>query len=444
MIKVNAEDVFLLLIAMFLLYLFTCNCNCNKEGFESDVKDDPPVKKCSDLIDEGKGGCNFWGGCSNPDSECQYYPSYCGQNDANCKACGGTYCGKSSSPPSPPPSEKCSEPCKVKYTPCQPKFSQSVITNIKDQTKLVKVVYVSAWEIQGTFSEWEKHFDLLIQAGYNVIIISFIPQSDLKLNIPNWDILTCDEKAQLKNLLIKSNVVLLLSIGGGAAPHPSPFPGTNSNCMFNWIDLKDNSDNYVAKYAYDQLFDGIDFDLEWFSSGGSDSNTIKGCGDNLARQADIMRTYYKQQNIDPIITSAPQTPYFTEKSWAIDYVEMDKNHPDTFDWYNIQFYNNGNGNTYDSTIGYGAPNTIQYMINRGIPNNKIVLGKCGVGGNCCNEADYVGGVTLLRWAMQTSLKGIMYWSYLGACNPEATDWLKEQTSKVRQSDKKHVLSTTLH
>ena len=217
------------------------------------------------------------------------------------------------------------------------------------------------------------------------------------------------------------NSVLLLSIGGGAAPKPTPIDGPNTNCLFNWINLKDGQDNYIAKYAYNQMFDGIDFDLEWFSSG----NTIKGCSDNLVQQANTIRKYYKSRGKIPIITSAPQTPYFTKNSYVIDYVQLEKENPGIFDFYNIQFYNNNNGNTYDSTIGTeDKPNTALYMLKRGIPATKIVLGKCGKDGTCCSSDFYVDSLELTRWAAEHHLKGIMYWSYLGGCTPEATDWLK--------------------
>ena len=425
MTEIRIEHILIIIIIVIILYYLMDKCNCRGNGFRVGIQERP----CN------PGGCS-WNNCQSCNT------GWCSESVQNCIGCtGGKWCG--TRPPAPPPAPApCPKPCSVVYKLCpKPAINQGVIEHIKSTLTFIKVVYISAWEVQGTYKEWLNHFTKLVTAGYNVLIISFIPQQNLNLNIPNWDILTCDEKTRLKNYLISKNSVLLLSIGGGAAPPPTLLPGSSGNCTyekradgswklpcntcnnccnFNWIDLLDGTDNYVAKYAYNQMFDGIDFDLEWFSSG----NAIKGCSDKLAQQATTIRTYYKSKGKIPIITSAPQSPYFTKNSWVIDYVQLEVDHPTSFDFYNIQFYNNNNGNTYDSTIGSeDKPNTALYMVKRGIPSIKIVLGKCGKGGNCCLSEFYVDSKDLKIWALQHDFKGIMYWSYLGGCTPEATDWL---------------------
>ena len=447
-------------LAIYVGYLIA-TCIFNMEGMDN-LQGDPPTRKCSEVIASGEGGCAFYNPKPGVDicevAQCAV-SGYCAESEQNCKDCGGTYCGVEPKP--------CEAPCMVKYTPCtNPSINQGVIDNIRKPDIFIKVVYISAWVIQGTFTEWKKHFQSLIEAGYNVIIISFLPQNSQKLNIPNWDILSCEEKTGLKKYLASNFAVLLLSIGGGAAPPPQqltsgdltyngdwggekpcrfekvykdgvlhfelendPDNPRKDCCYFSWLNLKtETGENYIAKYAYDQLFDGVDLDLEWFSDQSkSKSSSNPDCSSKLAEQVDTIRDYYKSKGITPIITSAPQTPYFTTDKWAIDYGQLEKGHSESFDWYNIQFYNNNNGNTKESTIGEGnnaPPETAVYIVNRGIPTNKIVLGKCGKGGNCCNPSYYVSGSDLIDWAGEYHFKGIMYWSYLGACTPEATDWLR--------------------
>ena len=64
-----------------------------------------------------------------------------------------------------------------------------------------------------------------------------------------------------------------------------------------------------------------------------------------------------------------------------------------------------------------------YIVAQGVPKQKVVVGKCGKGGNCCDPSDYVGGATLVKWVKNAGLKGVMYWSALGGCQPTADQWL---------------------
>ena len=104
MFEFKTEYILLFIVIVFLLYNLMDSCLCANrwDGFSVGAQlQDPPTQKCSDLIKEGKGGCNFWGGCEIGD--CQFAPSFCGQNKANCKTCGGNYCSNTPEPPAPPP-----------------------------------------------------------------------------------------------------------------------------------------------------------------------------------------------------------------------------------------------------------------------------------------------------------------------------------------------------
>jgi len=365
--------------------------------------------------DPKRGGCSF-NGCTTCDT------GWCSASKVNCEGrCSGTWCpGTDPTPPPLPPTPPCtgSEPCPVPYTKCpSPLFSDDLISKVvAKNSPFLKVVYVSAWTLQEGKQVWLEHFTKLITAGYNVIILSFIPQEDKTMTIPNWASLSCADKHELKQYLVENKAMLLISIGGGGAPQPT------EGCKFNWIDTKaDTGENYIAEYAYHNMFDGVDFDLEWFSMGVNNP----ACGDKLAGQAKVVRDYYGRQNQKCVITSAPQTPYFTKDEYVIDYIDMDLRYPDAFDVYNIQFYNNEEGATKEKTIGSETvPRTVLYMIHRGLPKHKIVLGKCGKGGDCCKPKYYVDGRTLISWANEQHLQGVMYWSSAGGCDPEADMWLK--------------------
>ena len=172
----------------------------------------------------------------------------------------------------------------------------------------------------------------------------------------------------------------------------------------------DNKTNYIASYAYSNMFDGVDFDLEGFKVEQSQER----CANKLQDQARVIRNFYGSKGNECIITSAPQTPYFST-SYPINYIDLERIYPNTFDFYNIQFYNNGEGKE-ESQLNH---------IKESIPKNKIVIGKCGIGKTCCPSGnDYISGKTAEKWARDNKLKGIMYWVYDGNCKPDGDEWLK--------------------
>jgi len=84
-----------------------------------------------------------------------------------------------------------------------------------------------------------------------------------------------------------------------------------------------------------------------------------------------------------IITHAPQSPYFmgTIKYPNGGYLKVDREVGDLIDFYNIQFYNQGTTtyDTYDSLFrtsnGWATGTAVSELISKGIPSNKIVVGK---------------------------------------------------------------------
>ena len=80
-----------------------------------------------------------------------------------------------------------------------------------------------------------------------------------------------------------------------------------------------------------------------------------------------------------IISHAPQPPYFTPSFGSI-YVNFYNSYKEYFDWFNIQYYNNGPSDSYEEIFIQSnasvAPNTsVLELMKRGIGGNYIVVGK---------------------------------------------------------------------
>jgi chitinase len=288
--------------------------------------------------------------------------------------------------------------------------TNDIVSYITNPSTFVKVVYVSAWTVSADKASWLNVFTTLKNSGYNVIILSFLT-NDAAHTDTWWTPMSKADKQSLVDYLHSNSIALLVSIGGA---NVTP----TQSCMFTWID------STVGDHCVEQLYDGVDFDLEQISEG----QEKKSCAASLNNSVESIRNSYKSKGKKCIITSAPQTPYFNGNQYTLNYISIERDYPNAFDFYNIQFYNNSNGNTLDSTIGTPQDTsqkalTASYMIANGIPKDKIVIGKCGIGGDCCSSDYYVSGKQLQKWAKDANLKGIMYWSYGGGCQPEADKWL---------------------
>jgi chitinase len=149
------------------------------------------------------------------------------------------------------------------------------------------------------------------------------------------------------------------------------------------------------------------------------------------------------------ISHAPQTPYFTSQYGNI-YNLIYQNYKKYFDWFNIQFYNNGPSQTYEQIFiesdDTSAPKTsVLELIKAGIDASYIVIGKT-IQGESPPDGGYVdlnimknyvckaysdpvfvnwknnGGVMI--WFYDSQFKNIPnnkmvldYFSYIPSCKP---------------------------
>ena len=147
-----------------------------------------------------------------------------------------------------------------------------------------------------------------------------------------------------------------------------------------------------------------------------------------------------------IITHAPQAPYFKSEYYPNGgYVTVHKEVGNLIDFYNVQFYNQGD-TKYDSyealflqSGSFFSGTSVNEIIKRGIPSNKIVVGKPVTIADAANTG-YVSSTDLGKWisTAYSSLRwyaGVMYWQYISDTDMQAIQnscgYLKQQceTSK---------------
>lgn len=215
---------------------------------------------------------------------------------------------------------------------------------------------------------------------------------------------------------------LLLSVGG--ASDTPDWPNIESARTFGTA---------AGNYAASNGFDGIDFDIE-----GADPNWSQYKLEWIIAITSTAITAFSQTSgKTPIITHAPQAPYFTD--WATggasrNYIAVEQYFGTQISWYNVQFYNQGcdsptvgvccyttatglaTHSASDCTVFPGS--SVAEITAAGIPAHKIVIGKPMTTGDQYSGGGYVAnGIAPLMGA--TPYGGVMAWQWHGpasACN----------------------------
>jgi len=132
----------------------------------------------------------------------------------------------------------------------------------------------------------------------------------------------------------------------------------------------------AAKIAIDNNFDGVDVDWEDFVYWGSHSD------DDTFNWLDKFQTelaaQLKGNGNDMIISHAPVAWWFTKEKAA--WVQFNKKHAETIDFYNMQFYNGKHGyntceDNFTSKFGDDKDPSVAHLIEMGVSADKIVMGK---------------------------------------------------------------------
>ena len=264
-----------------------------------------------------------------------------------------------------------------------------------------------------------------------------------------WNTVTKEKRTSLVKLLNDNNIAILGSFGGATVN------GTDVNgdcCHYDCIDDEDLADDYSneetcvrnEKYCHAQKpppppkgkqccmfqynhfinninteLNGIDIDLEGFKEVG----IVFECMNNLKNLIKLIKNKFSENgNPNPLITGAPQTPHFRmNNSYAINFTQYEKDYPNDFDFYNIQFYNQDGQISYSQLFSppNDNPPNVDWLIQNGIPKNKIVLGKCSYpechNNEHMNNEDFISYKKLMKFindyksSTQNQIKGIMYW-----------------------------------
>jgi len=210
----------------------------------------------------------------------------------------------------------------------------------------------------------------------------------------------------------------------------------------NWdvVDTANTLGAAAGMYAAVNGFHGLDFDLE----AAPGDNAWDGTRPNskklewiIALTSTAIAAFYQASGKTPIITHAPQAPYFTD--WVAggasrNYIAVEQHFGAQISWYNVQFYNQGCDNPttgvccYTTAAGLATHSasdctafpgsSVAEITAAGIPAHKIVIGKPMTTGDQYGGGGYVAnGIAPLIGT--TPYGGVMAWQWHGpasACN----------------------------
>lgn len=206
----------------------------------------------------------------------------------------------------------------------------------------------------------------------------------------------------LANLYHSKNIKILVS-AFGATDYP-----TNTDPDFTCTKL--------ANFVKDNKLDGVDLDYEdnaAMEQGIAEDWLIK-CTKAIRRVLPVGQY---------ILTHAPQAPYFMGTSHYPQngYIKIHQQAGDLIDWYNMQFYNQ-ESSTYDTyetlflkANGWSAGTSVQELVQKGIPSNKIVIGKPATRGDAYNtgytEPSLLASLISRAKTEVSWNAGVMAWQY---------------------------------
>lgn len=262
-------------------------------------------------------------------------------------------------------------------------------------TPFKKVVYVGYWLEIDTFDSF---IEVAHTNGVTHVILEFIVLDGFDLT----DIVKADTIGCWCNLSLKEQTDILNKMKGYGMTLMASFGGATSftngfQCVLNSLTYADpaNLAKELVKICCDNQIYAIDLDIEYFPTTSVYYDT-----DNLVNYAGVLSQKIKEfgkeriQNIkasdfnpevnDFIVSHAPQTPYFNSPLFGYVYSNIEKKYGTYIDFYNIQYYNQGDCYTtyksiFEDDIFFYA--SVKQLINApdvnctDIPPYKIVLGK---------------------------------------------------------------------
>ena len=324
-------------------------------------------------------------------------------------------------PPTPTP------PTPIPPTPIPPTPTPPRVNSQK------RIVYIGYWL---TDSVIQPMVTSLKNSGVTHILLTFITQPDITKPLTgNNSMLSAFTSLQpINQNLLLNNFQVGISVGG-ALGMPVPYSLTFSQSNSYYF-------NNPQKYATDiynivkgtGLQNYIDLDIE-------------GINDMFPQVADFVGNVCKQlKTLNPscIIGHAPQPPYFCPQFGNV-YSLIYKNYNAFFDYFFIQYYNNGPSQTFqqiftqsDSSVAPGT--SVMELVNGGINPSYIVVGKT-VSGESNSSNGFIplstGMTPIIQQAFQTPY--LNTWCKSGGVGVWYYD--SQNTSNLNNSDLSAYLSS---
>ncbi|KAF9648685.1 glycoside hydrolase family 18 protein [Thelephora ganbajun] len=252
--------------------------------------------------------------------------------------------------------------------------------------------------------------------GYNVLNLSFLLVAGAWDNAQAWTTLTAAERASIKSQYAAAGIKLVVSAFGSTdAP---------TSAGLDPVALATTMGNWVKKYH----LDGIDVDYEDF--GAMDGGTAEAWLVSFTRQLRVILP----SSSGYILTHAPVAPWFSPGIYKHGaYLTVHREVGDLIDWYNIQFYNQGNTeyttchNLLRASSSQWPKSSVFEIAASGVPVSKIVIGKPANTGSA--NSGYINPGTLSSCLSQAKGSGwdggAMVWEY-----PDAgSSWITTTRSK---------------
>ncbi|KAJ7576826.1 glycoside hydrolase family 18 protein, partial [Mycena floridula] len=255
--------------------------------------------------------------------------------------------------------------------------------------------------------------------GYNVYALSFLQTNGAQDKADEWAKMSDSDRSkansdsidtQIKSDYNAAGIKIIVSLFGGEEK-----PTTSG---VDAVEFANIAVDWVKKYGVD----GVDVDYE------DEEAFDKGDGSAEAWVTTLTKTLKAGLPAGSILSHAPQGPWFSNDfSKGGGYLKVDKDVGALIDWYNIQYYNQGETSytTCDNMLNSSPdfPGTAIFeLVKAGIPMDKLVIGKPG--SKTAANNGYMDTETLADCVQQAKGKGwnagVMVWEF-----PEADSaWIQ--------------------
>jgi chitinase len=210
--------------------------------------------------------------------------------------------------------------------------------------------------------------------GFNVFALSFLLVAGAFDKAQEWTQLSAAERARIKAQYEAAGIKLIVSLFGStdAPTTEGADPIDTANTMADW----------VIEFG----LDGVDVDYEDFDAVNAGDGSAEAW---LASFTTQLRVKLPQGQY--ILTHAPVAPWFSPGLFGGGaYLTVESTVGNLIDWYNVQFYNQGD-TEYTTCTGLLTrssstwPNSAVFQIAAGgVPLSKIVIGKPAMPSDAAN------------------------------------------------------------